>query len=303
MLLENNLVEMVWHPSNKARYIERGYLYSFIGDKFWAKAIDVLECSSGAKIPVQCDYCGEIYYPTARNYYKAHNRDNIDCCVSCKGIKIKATVNEKYGVDNVIQVPSIRAKYEATCMKRFGTPSPLQNQNIFSKTQETLNQHYDIVNGIEELRKVPEIADKIAETNMEKYGGISPFSSKEIRMKIKQQFYHNGTCATSQKQIDLGQMLQEEYGNCELNYPCDEVSLDCMVVINNVDFDIEYDGWYWHKNREEQDKRRNYFVIKQGYKVVRFLALVDRLPTKEEMLYCINHILTTNKNFIQIELT
>ena len=70
-----------------------------------------------------------------------------------------------------------------------------------------------------------------------------------------------------------------------------------------IPFDIEYDGWYFHKDREIQDRKRNYFVIKKGYKVIRFLALADRLPTQEELTNSINYLLQTNKNYIRIKLT
>ena len=41
----------------------------------------------------------------------------------------------------------------------------------------------------------------------------------------------------------------------------------------------------------------------KGYKIIRFLAYVDRLPTKEELVNAVNYLLQTNKKFIQIELT
>ncbi len=76
-----------------------------------------------------------------------------------------------------------------------------------------------------------------------------------------------------------------------------------MAIINGIPFDIEYDGWYFHKDRELQDMKRNLFVESKGYKVIRFLALVDRLPTKEELTNSIDYLLKTNKNYIKIELT
>ena len=57
MLLENEPVEMHWHSTNRKKYEARGYIYSKNGDVFYPKAKDVMECSSGVKIPVQCDYC------------------------------------------------------------------------------------------------------------------------------------------------------------------------------------------------------------------------------------------------------
>lgn len=302
MLLEEELIEMTWAYPNRKKYEELGYVFTKPGDKFWAKAIDVFHCSCGVKIPVICDYCGEVYYPTARNYEKMRKHSNIDCCVSCKGKKIKNTVQNRYGVDSVALVEQFREKRRKTCQQKYGVNSPLECKNIYNKTRKSLEERYGI-SDIGQFRSTPEIADKIEKTNQLKYGGVSPFCSKEIRQKIRNSFYANGTCPTSKKQKELCEKIQKLYGNCVLNYPCDLVSLDCMAEIQGIKFDIEYDGWYWHKDRIEEDKRRNFFVGGQGYKIIRFLAFADRLPTDEEIVETINYLLTTNNKFIQIELT
>ena len=97
-------------------------------------------------------------------------------------------------------------------------------------------------------------------------------------------------------------VLKIMFGDCQMNYPCDSLSLDCVVVLNGVKIDIEYDGWYWHKNRQEEDRKRDYFVIKQGYKVIRFLAYANRIPTNKEIENSIKRLTTTNKDRIIIEL-
>lgn len=302
MFIENELIELRWQPANINKYSGKGYKYTKIGDVFFAKAKDVLELSSGMKIPVICDYCENIYYPTARNYSKHLKKGGKDCCFSCRSKKTKITVKSKYGVDNVAQVKEIKEKIEKTCLERYGTFSPLENKEIFEKTKKSFNQHYNVDNGIADLRKIKELNEKIIETNTTRYGGSSPFCSEKIRKEIRDTLYANGTCPTSKKQIQLREMIENIYGNCELNYPCDKLSLDCMVVINGTKIDIEYDGYYWHKDTQEKDKKRDYFVESQGYKVLRIVAYSDRLPTKEELVESINYLLTTNKKFNRIEL-
>lgn len=302
MLNEELLVEMKWSSVNKNKYTQRGYVYTKMGDIFLAKVKDVLELSSGQKISVYCDFCGEIYYPTSRNYQKVKDRKENDCCVSCKGKKIKLTVQDKYGVLNVMQCKEVKAKHQETCMERYGSSSPLACRDIYEKTQQSFNLHYNVENGISDLRRVKELSDKIGETNIKKYGGISPFCSSKIRKEIRETLYQNGTCPTSKKQLELRDMIEQVYGNCELNYPCDKISLDCMTVIEGVRIDVEYDGWYWHKDTKEKDKRRDYYVESKGYKVLRILAYEDRLPTKEELVQSINFLLNSDKKFNRIEL-
>ena len=173
MFLENETVPMKWHSTNKKKYIERGYEFTYMGDTFYPLAKDVFECSSGAYIPVRCDYCGEIYYPTSRNYQKLHKDGEKDCCYNCRSAKIQSTVQEKYGVNCVLVYKPIQDQIKEKWMEKYGKTSPLANQEIFQKTVDSLNEHYNISKGIKELRHIKEISDKIAKTNMEKYGGVT----------------------------------------------------------------------------------------------------------------------------------
>lgn len=298
MLLENEPVEMHWHPTNRKKYEARGYIFTQNGDAFYPKAKDVMECSSGVKIPVQCDYCGKVYYPTSRNYQKVRDRGELDCCVSCKGKKIKAMVQEIYGVDNIALVPEIAEKTQQTCLERFGVKHPLQSKEIFNKTQETLFEKH----GVTSAAHIPESQEKKKQTSRERYGYDYPVQSPEVQIKIHQSYYQNGSAPVSKRQKELANLLEEMYGNCELNYPCDMLSLDCMVVIDGIAYDIEYDGWYWHKDRKDEDRKRAYYVESVGYKVIRFLAYADRIPTEKEIRDTIEYLTTKNKKFALLEL-
>lgn len=302
MLLKDELVEMKWSSANKRRYVELGYEYTKRGDSFYPKAEDVLKCSSGAKIPVRCDYCGKTFYPTSRNYEKLHKVSTIDCCVACRSKKIKQTMLDKYGVTNAVYIPEVRDKMKETCLERYGAETSLHNPEIFQKTQDSLNEHYGISDGIKNLRSVKEINDKVVSTMIDKYGGKAPLCSYEIKCKANATMASNGTCKTSKPQIMLCDMIKEIYGNCELNYPCDNSILDCMSIIDGVHIDIEYDGWYWHKDKQHEDMKRDFFVESQGYKVIRFIAHDNRLPTHDELATAINKITTTDRKFTKVEL-
>ena len=298
MLLKDNKIEMKWHATNKQRYVDRGYVFTKMGDTFFPLVEDVVQCSKGAVIPVQCDYCGEIYYPTVNNYLKVHNRGEQDCCVKCKGIKIKETVQKEYGVDNVALVPCFREKQKQTCRELYGIDYPLQSQYFQQKCRDTIYNKY----GVSSCFKIPFVCEKRNATMQKLYGCIFPYQNKEILAKVHASYYQNGTCPTSKKQIELFDVLKIMFGDCQMNYPCDSLSRDCVVVLNGVKIDIEYDGWYWHKNRQEEDRKRDHFVIKQGYKVIRFLAYANRIPTNKEIENSIKRLTTTNKDRIIIEL-
>ena len=78
-------------------------------------------------------------------------------------------------------------------------------------------------------------------------------------------------------------MIKNEYEDCEINYPVSWFNLDCYVKINDVNIDVEYDGWYYHQDKM-RDIRRDNFVRKQGYKILRVKSNNDdTLPSREQI--------------------
>lgn len=298
MLLEDATVEIRWHNANKKKYIERGYKFTAIGDIFNPRVKDVVVCSSGVKIPVKCDYCGNVYTPTSRNYQKVHDKGELDCCEHCKGKKIAASNIQNYGVVNVMQVPKYADKMHQTCLNKYGVEMPLQNQDIWNKTQETLIAKYGVTN----CAYIPDVVQKRKDTMQERYQCDYPYQNPDILDRVHQSYQKNGTAPTSKKQLELCSMLDGIYGHCDLNVPCDKVILDCVLDINGIKLDIEYDGWYWHKDRTTKDRCRDNFVKSMGYKILRIIAYENKLPTEQELCEAINILTTTNKWFKKIEL-
>ena len=132
------------------------------------------------------------------------------------------------------------------------------------------------------------VKSKIKKTNLEKYGVENPGQSKVIKEKIAQSWYKNGSVKTSKPQIEIYEMLQQQYGNCELNYPCGRCSLDCVININGIKIDVEFDGSHWHDD-PDYDRRRDEFVKSQGYKVLRIDGRRKLLRKKNYLMpynYC-----------------
>lgn len=81
--------------------------------------------------------------------------------------------------------------------------------------------------------------------------------------------------------------------NTFLNKALKEVSLDIAIELDDCLINVEYDGWYWHREREEQDRKRDYFLYSNGYKVLRIRSAYA-LPTNEELFEAIDYLITTN---------
>ena len=144
------------------------------------------------------------------------------------------------------------------------------------------------------------VTEKRRQTCEQKYGVSNPMQVQRIREKQNQSMCGNGTVPTSQQQLKIFNMLVNCYGseNCKLNMPLSDLALDCVININDVQIDIEYDGWYWHQDKQK-DRRRDEFVKSQGYKVLRIKS-IRTIPTIEAINDKINILLNTDKTYQEI---
>lgn len=156
--------------------------------------------------------------------------------------------------------------------------------------------------GVTNVFQLDEIIEKSKETSLMKYGETSYTKTAAYKESLAERmcagFAANGTCPTSKVQIALRDMLAEIYGDCELNYPCQRCLLDCMVVVDDIKIDVEYDGTYWHRD-EKKDRRRDEFVKSKGYKVLRISARRG-LPDREDLINSIEYLTSTDSTFAEI---
>lgn len=144
--------------------------------------------------------------------------------------------------------------------------------------------------GVKSYWETDECKQKIAQVCLEKYGVDAYMKTKEFRQKSIETFDKNSTQKTSSQQILIYEMLLERYGNCQINYPLDYYSLDCFLEVEGVKIDIEYDGWFWHKDNKSSDNRRDGYMYSKGIKVLRVKGRY-KVPTVEELEDCINKLI------------
>ena len=294
MLKENQTTEMRWHPQNKQYYTDRGYVFTKMRDVFLVNVKD-LPHGSHAKVVVVCDYCGKETIRTYKDYCNHHDDKMGDCCCQCKAVKAKITNLENLGVEFPMQSKEVQNKSQQTCLKHYGVKHALQSQEIKEKAINTILKKY----GVENIAKSQKCINKIKQTNLKRYGVEFACCNEEVRNKMRESLYKNGSCKTSAQQRKVCDMLLEIYGNCELNYPVSNCSLDCLIIVNDLKINIEYDGWYWHKDKQERDRRRDEFLKSQGYKILRIKAS-RMIPTKEQLKNAIDYLVKGNHSYTEI---
>lgn len=249
----------------------------------------------GVDNPFQAESCKEKSKQTCLERYgyeRACQSDEIKN-------KIAQTNLEKYGVTMTLLAPEIKAKVERTVMDKYGVTNVFESPQVQEKIKKTNEEKY----GAGNIAHTPAISEKIKANNIEKYGVPYTTQVPEVVQKMREALYKNGTVPTSKNEKVMCALLKKLYGeeNCFENFAFDRINFDCLVIVGENKIDVEYDGWYWHKERQEHDKRRNYCVLNKGYKVLRFRANYA-IPTEEEIRSAIDYLVKDNHSLNIVEL-
>lgn len=285
---------MAWNYNNKKYYSELGYKWTNRLDLFLVSC-EHLPYGSKKKVDVICDKCHNIYTIEWRDYLKHHSDKYGDLCFKCVSIKREDTCMDKYGEKNPSQVKKFKEKRKETHLKKYGVENAFQSEEIKDKIKLSNIEKY----GFPHAAQSEIVQEKFRQTNLDKYGVDNPNKTKEVREKITKTLYENGTCPTSKQQLKVFDSLKEIFKNVYLNYPVGHCNLDCYLEINNCKIDIEYDGEFWHKNRKEQDKRRDYYFVRRGYKILRIKGN-NEVPSKEQLINAIDYLVKGNHSYAEI---
>lgn len=285
-------VMVKWNNANKKHYIELGYNFTKIGELFLVKIKD-LPRYSGIKIVAVCDICGEKYYPTYKNYMKCHAENEPDCCVHCVSKKAKNTMLQKYGVEHYQQTDECKNRKTQTCISKYGVENPSQLNSIQQKKKET--------NLIKFGTEWYVQSEQFRELCYEKYGECNPMKNLHIQEKAALSLINNNNVPVSSEEKKMVKLIQSIYGE-EKCFPCfpeGKLIFDCMLMLDDIKIDIEYDGFYWHSQRKYQDRKRDEVVKKLGYKVLRVISK-GAMPSKEEIIKSVEYLKHQEHSFTKI---
>ena len=159
-----------------------------------------LPIGSHNKIDVKCDKCGIENNVVYRDFKKSGYDKNHYLCKKCKSLKnnnekygvdnvfqlksvkdkSKITIKEKYGVDNVSQMDIVKEKKEKTSIERYGTKHHLQNIDILNKQKITVKEKYNVDN----ISQLDLIKEKKKDTVFKNYGVHYTHQSPIILQKV-----------------------------------------------------------------------------------------------------------------------
>jgi hypothetical protein len=94
--------------------------------------------------------------------------------------RFKENLNEKYGVDNVSSLDSVKKKKIATLREHYGVDNPMQDKAIQEAVKKTNMEKY----GVPAAVNLPEVQAKARAAFKKRWGSEFPMSSKKFRDEV-----------------------------------------------------------------------------------------------------------------------
>ena len=234
-------------------------------------------------------------------------RYGVENPMQCKEIQDKAkdTNLERYGAENPMQCKEIKDKIKATLKEKHGEgiTCSFQLESVKEKLKQTWQKNYG--EGIINPGQAQDIKDKIRATWLKNYGVDHPFKSEEIKNKVLNSFQFNHTGPSSRAQRYINYIL-----NGTLNkHICGSLA---DIYIEKENIIIEHDGRghflgdiingnaFPTKESLLREKQREDKIINNGYKMIRFIATKDRIPSDEVILNLIEEFKNSDFKVVRI---
>lgn len=179
-ILLSKTVILKWNHRMKNYYINKGYHLTNIGDEFEVNVSDLTD-NSNVLVAVRCDYCG-CTYSTQYSSYRRTNKNGKNACRKCSSLKVKETNLEKYGVENVFQLDTIKEKSKNTIKDRYGAENVSQSETVQQKKRKRNLKKYGVTNP----SMLDSVKEKVKQSNRDRFGVDYPMQLTEFQERIKQ---------------------------------------------------------------------------------------------------------------------
>jgi len=120
----------------------------------------------------------------------------------------------------------------------------------------------------------------------------NPIHREDLKDRLMNHFLNNVYSGPTKPQIALFDVVKLYYSDSVLDRQLGLYMLD--VAVDDIKLDIEYDCSYWHTRTTDQiekDKRRNSFLLSNGWRVMRY---IDYVPTGTEFYWDLQSMVKNN---------
>lgn len=168
--------------------------------------------------------------------------------------KIHSTLSDRYGVDNVSQIESVKRKKENTLLKNYGVIHPMQSNEIRERVKSTLNEKYGVDHvsyigkskeQIEVLTDIVKIQELNKTYNLYSIGRQYGFSDRTLREIFENNGIEPIRHFRSSFELEIVNYIKTIYnGIIEPSFRVDGKEID--IYIPEYKLGIECNGAYWH---------------------------------------------------------
>ena len=189
-----------------------------------------------------------------------------------RSTKMKETLNQKYGVDCIQEIPGVKEKCKETWKINWGEDHYTRSEAYQTKAKEVCNEKH----GVDYVFQLPAVQQKIKKTFFEKYGvGYHPIgNTSKAELEILEY------CNSLHKGFDKNRIF----------------GIEIDIFSEELNFGIEYCGLYWHqeKRRGKNQHKEKYDICKENG--VRLITIFEDewINNKELTKKKIAHILGFN---------
>ena len=164
-----------------------------IDDRYIDINVDDLVKGSRSIVEVSCDYCNNIKEITYKEYNKNISKGGkYSCSIKCGSLKAKESNLEKYGVDSVFKLDSVKEKIKESILEKYGVDHISKSKEISVKKSVKMKEQSSEVSkrikkymsNLSEVEK-DDINKKRFDTNLSKYGKGYITQVNHIKDKIK----------------------------------------------------------------------------------------------------------------------
>lgn len=101
---------------------------------------------------------------------------------------------------------------------------------------------------------------------------------------------------TSRQEIRVFTEILKIFGKNNVEWKKRIENNEIDIFIKDLNIGIEYDGYYWHKNRLKNDKNKNKFFKSKGIKIIRFREKPLKLISKDDVSVYVEGFYKNNIN-------
>jgi hypothetical protein len=199
---------------------------------------------------VLCPICNTEYYRTLSEQRRDSNKTcSNECSRINKTVLYKKKCLEKYGVDNVMKVDSVKKTSEQTCLERYGSKHYFTSE----EGRNTYISRSIELFGTEHPMQSEEGKNRLKKSNLENYGTENIFASDYFHSLMKEK---HGESEKSQKSISKKEIEFKKYlllffdeSDIETQYKYISSQNTNHIIdyyIKSENLFIMFDGDFWH---------------------------------------------------------